>query len=84
MRTKVLYIPTGEFLSFQKKRTNPENPMKYTLIWEESLAYYDNNRISLHNYLLRHTNRGRTLFLERNNIVTPFDILEFDILHERD
>jgi sensor domain CHASE-containing protein len=84
MRTKVLYIPTGEFLSFQKKRTNPENPMKYTLIWEESAAYYkNNNKISLRSYLLGH-NRGRTsLFLERNNIVTPFDISEFDILHER-
>jgi hypothetical protein len=57
--------------------------MKYTLIWEESAAYYKNNKISLRSYLLGH-NRGRTsLFLERNNIVIPFDILEFDILYER-
>jgi hypothetical protein len=84
MKTKVLYIPTGEFLSFQKTRTNQENTMKYTLIWEESAAYYKNNKISLRSYLLRHNNIGRTsLFLERNNIVTPFDISEFDILHER-
>ncbi|MCI4438013.1 MAG: hypothetical protein JHC33_14490 [Ignisphaera sp.] len=83
MRTKVLYIPTGEFLSFQKKGTNLENPMKYTLIWEESAAYY-NNKSSLNSYLLRYNNRGRTsLFVKRNNIVIPFDILEFDILHER-
>jgi hypothetical protein len=80
--TKVLYIPTGEFLSFQKNGTNPENPIKYTLIWEESTAYC-NNKISLRSYLLGH-NRGRTsLFLERNNIVIPFDISEFDILYER-
>lgn len=79
--TKVLYIPTGEFVKWLYPRSRRTEDEKYTVIWEDSLACRNNKSVESYLYQLAE-NQVRRVFKRRNHVEEPVDISEFEIIYD--
>ena len=72
--TKILYLPTGQYLSFLKYRG------QYTYVYEES--YFHGNIDSPISFLmyLKRAYVTEALFCERNKLCYDFILEEFEII----